>query len=386
MRILHAAEFYAPSVGGAQEVVRQVSERLAAAGHDVTVATSAIPGRGSAEIAGVRIAEFAISGNAVRGMTGDVEAYQRFVRDGGFDVVMAYAAQQWSFDALLDMAAELPCPLVLAPCGFSALEDPAYAGYYARLPAQLDRAAALIVHSETYQDARFLAEHSLAATLIPNGADEREFGALPDPAHVRTQLGVREGVPLLLTVGSHTGEKGHAESLRVLRGLDSPRAHMLVVGNVPLGRGCLPACRVRAMTAAAATRGRRRATVASLDRAETLAAFSAADVFVFASHVECSPLVLFEAAASGTPFVSSDVGNAAEIADWTGGGEVALTARRVGGRVRVDEADLGARIDALLADGPRREAMGRAAREAWRRDHTWEAIAEAYGRLYAEVV
>jgi hypothetical protein len=48
--------------------VRQVSRRLAAAGHDVTVATTAIARRTETVIDGVRIASFNVSGNAGRGL------------------------------------------------------------------------------------------------------------------------------------------------------------------------------------------------------------------------------------------------------------------------------------------------------------------------------
>ncbi len=45
MRILHTVEFYHPSIRGAQEVVRQFSERLVTLGHDVTVVTTKLPER-----------------------------------------------------------------------------------------------------------------------------------------------------------------------------------------------------------------------------------------------------------------------------------------------------------------------------------------------------
>ncbi len=51
-----------------------------------------------------------------------------------------------------------------------------------------------------------------------------------------------------------------------------------------------------------------------LPRSEVVELFFAADLFIFASKVEYSPLVLFEACAAGLPFVSVPVGNAAEIA------------------------------------------------------------------------
>lgn len=384
MRVLHAVELYHPSVGGAQEVVRQVSERLAQRGHDVTVATTALAERDAGEIAGVRISEFEAGGNAVRGMTGDIEGYRRLVLEGGFDVLMVYAAQQWTFDALLDVLDRVPCPVIVAPCGFSALGDPAWSEYFGALPERLARASGLVVHSETYQDARFLAEHDLATELVPNGADEREFGELPDRGEARAELGLADGVPLLLTVGAHTGEKGHAEALRAVRRLKG-RAQLLVVGNAPHGRGCLPTCRVRAWTTTATSFGRRRARVVDLSRSETLAAFAAADLFVFASNVECSPIVLFEAAASSTPFVAADVGNAAEIASWTGGGVIAATTRDEHGRARVDEADLARQVGGLLADQGRLERMGSAARDAWSRSYTWDAVTDRYEGLYARM-
>lgn len=384
MRVLHAVELYRPSVGGAQEVVRQLSERLALRGHDVTVATTALAQRDTAEIEGVRIAGFDVSGNAVAGLRGDVEGYRRFVLDGDFDVLMVYAAQQWTLDALLPVLDQVPFPVVVAPCGFSALGDPAWDRYFSELPERLGLVAALVTHSERYQDARFLREHGHEVTLIANGADEREFAELLDGRTARRRLGLPDDVPVLLTVGAHTGEKGHAEALRAVRRLPG-RARLLVVGNAPLGRGCEPTCRVRAALTTTASVGRRRATVTSLSRDETLAAFSAADLFVFASNVECSPIVLFEAAASATPFVAADVGNAAEIAGWTDGGVIARTARGERNRAHVDEADLARIIAELLADDGRRRAMGDSARRAWERDYTWDAVATRYERLYAEI-
>jgi glycosyltransferase involved in cell wall biosynthesis len=303
------------------------------------------------------------------------------VLEGGFDLMMVYAAQQWTLDALLDVLDRVPFPVVVAPCGFSALGDPAWDPYFERLPGQLASAAALVTHSATYRDARYLEDHGLAPTVIANGADEREFGALPDPARARARLGLPADVPVLLTVGAHTGEKGHAEALRAARRLRG-RARLLVVGNAPLGSGCLPTCRVRAAVTTAGSLGRRRARVASLSRTDTLAAFSAADLFVFASNVECSPIVLFEAAASATPFVAADVGNAREIADWTGGGLIARTTSGERGRSFVDEADLARLIGELLEDGDRRRAIGDAAREAWRTAYTWDAVTARYEQLY----
>ena len=97
--ILLCCEQYPPSVGGVQEVMRQIAERLAAMGHRVTVATSRHPERGQDVIRnGVRIVSFAVSGNAVKGLSGDIGEYQSFLRNSDFDAILIKAAQQWTFD------------------------------------------------------------------------------------------------------------------------------------------------------------------------------------------------------------------------------------------------------------------------------------------------
>jgi glycosyltransferase involved in cell wall biosynthesis len=213
--------------------------------------------------------------------------------------------------------------------------------------------------------------------VIPNGADEHEFGD-PSAVDFRALHSIGADEPLLLTVGAHTGLKGHRRVLRALGRMQTP-ATLALVGNAPVGgAGCLGECR-----RLAADSGHR---VLLLDpaRAEVVAAYQAADLFVFASEVEASPVVLYEAAAAGTAFVSGPAGNAAEIAEWTGGGEV-VRAPRLRRRVRASPRRLAAAADALLQDDARRERLARAGRRAWAESFTWEKVAARYERLYEEL-
>src|SRR4051794_27965165 len=284
LRILHAVELYAPSVGGAQAVVRQISERLAARGHEVTVATTRSADRHDSEIAGVQIEEFDVRGNEVRGMEGEIERYRRFVANGDFDIVMTYAAQQWTTDALLPIVDDLGKPVVLAPCGFSGLHDVAYGPYFAHLRDDLHRFAALVFHSNDYQDIHFARAAGIQdAEVIPNGADEREFFDMPARGSFRARHSVRDDAPLLLTVGAHTGQKGHAQAINVLRHASLARGGALtIVGNTPFGRGCMPSCRVRAgLTRVAAPS--RRVIFSDPPRPSVVAAYADADIFLFCS-------------------------------------------------------------------------------------------------------
>jgi L-malate glycosyltransferase len=386
VKILHAVEFYSPSVGGAQEVVRRVSEALVRRGHEVTVATTRLSARRATRIGGVRIEEFDVSGNAVRGIVGDVEEYQRFVLDRPWDVVMTYAAQQWTTDALLPIVEEVRGASVLAPCGFSGLRDPAYAGYFASLTTTLHRFDRLIFHSDTYQDVEFARAAGVErCSLVPNAAEPAEYDTADDDAFHRRH-GTDPETPLLLTVGSHTGIKGHSLVLEAVRRARLPRATLILVGNTIDGRGCLWDCRRRSFLLRLASRGRKRAVLIDPPRSEVAAAYRAADLFLLGSQVECSPLVLFEAMAAGTPFVSVDCGNAAEIAAWGDAGVITRSTRHTDGRVVGDADDMAQAVERLLAQSDERIRMSEAGRRAARECFNWEAVAELYEDVYRTAI
>ena len=144
MKILFCVEFYFPSIGGAQEVVRQIAERMATKGHDVTVATTKISARSSLRHHGVEIVEFDVSGNLVRGLRGDVGGYQSFLSKKNFNLVFFYAAQQWTFDASWEVLDRMPGKKVLVPCGYSGLYDPAYKDYFSKLGDVLAKMDAVV--------------------------------------------------------------------------------------------------------------------------------------------------------------------------------------------------------------------------------------------------
>lgn len=384
MKILHTVERYWPDVGGAQEVVRQVSERLARRGHQVTVATSKMPERNAARHNGVTLAEFNIRGNLVTGLQGEVERYRRFLLDGDYDLVLNYAAQQWATDAALAVLDRLRYKRVLAPCGFSGLFTPAYSDYFRLLASVLPAYDRVVLHSDTYRDAVFVRSHGTGKTsLIPNGCGEDEF--LDPDRGFRRRRGIPEDVPMLLTVGSHTGLKGHVETMGAFLRAHTGKAVLVVVGNTPSSGGCARRCRRVARLARCLTLGIKRILVLDLPRAEAVAALSAADLFVLASRIECSPLVLFESAASGTAFVSLDVGNAREIAQWTSAGIVVDCAYDRQGLAVAPVARLARAITELLRDRPRREALGEKGRQTWLERFSWEKITLEYERVYREV-
>src|SRR5207253_2059918 len=111
-----------------------------------------------------------------------------------------------------DVVPQLDYPAVLIPCGFSALGHPAFEAYFAAMPEVLRRYAHIVFHGSRYRDAEFARQHAVQHfSIIPNGASRAEFESTSAP--FRQSYGIPNDRLLLLTVGSHTGEKGHREAI-----------------------------------------------------------------------------------------------------------------------------------------------------------------------------
>lgn len=118
-----------------------------------------------------------------------------------------------------------------------------------------------------------------------------------------------------------------------------------------------------------------------LPREDVIDAFMESDLFVFASKVEYSPLVLFEAAAAGTPFLTVPAGNAAEIVRWTGGGFMCPADVDEKGYVRVSPDTLALEMERAMRSPGLLKQVGTAGQEAWRERFTWATIAKSYEQV-----
>lgn len=378
-------------------MIRQIAERLLCKGHEITIATSCHFARGhDVYVSGVRVVSFPISGNLSKGIVGPIKSYQQFVIDGNYDAILIKAAQQWTFDALTPVLSKITGRKIFIPCGFSGLYQNSYRAYYSQMPKWLAAFDVLIFYASNYRDINFAKEHGLKSIVfLPNGANEKEFDGLPAPLF-RNRFEIDKEDLLLLTVGSLNGAKGHWEVARAfeLAHLNRP-ATLILNGNLPqrsrkgrvrqflreLFHGRLP-LRLLIKKTNSLNKGKKRIILCDLPRQDLVDAFKSSDLFVFASHIEYSPLVLFESVAAGTPFLSVPVGNAEEIATWTGGGVICPSPIDCYGRVRPNPLFLAREIEYLLGDKNSLRRLGMIARNSFiKKGFSWDSIVNQYEEI-----
>jgi glycosyltransferase involved in cell wall biosynthesis len=440
MKLLFCCESYWPQRGGVQEVMRQIAERMAARGHDVSVATGTLSDRKADTHNGVRIYSFEVTGNLVTGIRGQVDRYRDFVTSFDGDAIMIKAAQQWTFDALWPVLDQIKARKIFIPCGFSSFYEPSFKDYFRRLPDILRKFDHLIFYAEHYRDIDFARANGMTNfSIIPNGASEVEFGReTRKDGRLRKKLGIPLTDLVFLTVGSPVNAKGHdaVEEAFAKVDLGERNATLILNGNWPpkrftveyfrrvikrvtnvssiregvrlfrefgvggvMGRlfPASPRDRTQLMklsdTAAPITGGASKEVHASapsaapaqktvlrvdLPRSRVIDAFFEADLFVFASKVEYSPLVLFESAAAGTPFLTVPVGNAGEIVQWTGGGWLCPADTDGRGYIKVSPTVLAREIEKGIRTPDHLCELGAAGRQAWLDRFTWAKIAQSY--------
>ncbi len=418
MKLLICSETYYPSVGGVQIVLQQIAERLVKRGHHITIATSKFKKRVSTNINGVFIKEFDVSGNYYRGLSGEVHKYRKYILSENYDVLLIKAAQSWTFDALLNDLDKIKKRKIFIPCGFSGLYYPHYKKYYDKMPGALRQFDHLIFYANDYRDINFAREHNIDNfSIIPNGASEIEFSVKPDSSF-RDRFGIGKNDILLLTVGTFTGNKGHSEvaSAFQLAKFAKP-ATLILNGNLPDKQAKLTKIRLANEYLRMGPRSMlkriykdilifigiknierkkdwtdiarevntenndKRITVTNLNREDLIQCFFNSDLFVFASNIEYSPLVLYESAAAGLPFLSVPVGNAVEIAEWTKGGVICLMPSDKNGRTITEPQILAEKISLILKDEKLLKILGENGRNNWKKRFTWDHISKKYEKV-----
>lgn len=384
MKILHLVEQYEPSKGGMQEVVKRLSEHMVAMGHDVTVATSSHKERNFKTLQGVKIEDFALTGNLVYSCVGEVQRYFDYIESQNAEVVTFFAAQQWSVDLALLKIDKIKAKKVFVPTGFSGLYDPNYQLYFERMKDWIHRFDSCIFLSNQYQDYDFYkANNGTQEILIPNGACYQEFSRPAVEAH--QVLNISKDYKIILHVGSHTSAKGHKEALELFSRIADQKYILVIAGNV-FNEKCHQDCLATAKNINNQFLNKR-VVVKEFNRGEILSLYNGAEMFLFPSNIECSPIVLYECMASKTPVLCSDAGNSREIiANGRGFGEILPGVKNKNGYVVLDMDASQKVFNNFLENIDTYKKRAEMAYDVWTKNYTWEKVTEQYVRHYEQLL
>lgn len=394
MKIAILCEFYHPSVGGVQFFAKILAEGLAKKGNEVFVITSFEKSRDFNELNKVKINDFNVSGNFVKTIKGDIEKFYKFIYEkrNYFDIIVIIAAQTWISDLFFPILSNLSSKKIFIPTGFSMLFSKGYNEYYEKMKYWMRLFDANVFLGKDYIDYKFALESGITKNvIIPNGASLEEFLSLKNDGSFKSKYNIPPDNLLVVHIGSHTGLKGHKEALKIFEKAKIKDATFALIGNV-FSKKCYNECRNFSDSFNSKKCNKKNnkkiLLLTDISRKETLQALAEADMFLFPSNVECSPIVLFEAMASKTPFLATEVGNIKEIIRWSNSGILLPTIRERKkinfGKAKIDESSK--ILEDILINKDERKKLAENGYNAWLKNFTWEKIIENYEKLFVRLL
>ena len=133
-------------------------------------------------------------------------------------------------------------------------------------------------------------------------------------------------------------------------------------------------------------KGKRSVHLLDLNRTELIATYQQTNLFLFPSLIECSPIVLFEAMASKTPFLVTDVGNSSEIIEWSKSGILLPTDIDENGFSHARIKESAYIFDNTISDKNLLEKLANNGYNIWLSKFTWEKISLMYETLYKQLL
>ena len=319
MQILLTTPFFPPLNSGLANAVHQQASTLLALGHQVVVATGGAS-RTSREdgITGISVEEFSITGSTsfLNPIKGDVVSYVKFLESSRFDVVIMNAWQNWATDLIFENYANIHGKKYLySHCISTNLffkHQPirslvrylAWRPYWRSLPAKIKKLNGIIFLANKGENNRFgdliIARGCGAAVfVIPNALSPAALDALKRPL-----IGLEERNQII-AVGAYQWQKGFDFVLQAY-------ADTRFKNRLPLKIFGPNFTKYTAELKMLASRlGIDPGYVTFLEGVSGRALieeYNKSVVVLSGSHTECQPLVLLDANATGTPFISRVTG------------------------------------------------------------------------------
>ena len=306
MKILFCVEFYNPNKGGVQYHTELIVDKLLKDNCDIQIATNYDKNRDLKKFK-YPIHQFKCAGNIVSGFKGkDIINYQNFLINSNFDLIIFYAAQQWSLDAALPILHLIKAKKILLPCGFSKINAPIYWAYYYILKKKLVFFDKIICFSKHTKDYLILkVGFAEKIEIIPNAGND--FSKI-------TICKKKKDYIRILNVANFTFLKNQIYIIFLsLFFKNKFKIYFIHSKNSYYKMLCKKLCSIIEVFFIK----KKYVFLNNLSKNKINKFYMGSDFFLFTSLIECSPLVIYDCLTSGLPFIAPDVGNCKEISSKT---------------------------------------------------------------------
>lgn len=408
MRILHVTPYYYPAMGGAEVHAKEVSERLARRGHDVTVlAINQVASDSTSRklentevINGVMVHRFkpadrlqdlfnrilrlraarwalglTISTDRVQMLASGpftLRAFQLSLRSNP-DVV---AVSNWycgSLPSQICLARRFRRFALVGIPFFHTERSWSHFSPYLQMLERCDAVVALTEHERNFIEQRSTMNN---VHVVGAGVDPSVFLAA-DGRQIRERYGIGDA-PLVGYVGRMTASKGVATLIQAMKIVwrRSPAVRLLLAGSgLPAGHDSGDEV-AQALAGLSDDDRSRVIRVGRFGDGEKASIFEALDLFAMPSTAESFGIAYLEAWACSKAVIGARIGSTrCVIEDGVDG--VLVTPG--------DHVDLAALILRLLADATTLEAMGRAGHSKTMTRFTWDAITDRVEQIYHQL-
>lgn len=309
MKFAFVTQSYPPDSCGVSHVVQSICEKLVTYGHEVIVFTEWNE-RSRLEINGVLIREYKIKGNYVEGYSGETERFKCELRNSECDVLVIECAQTWTLDLSLEEIPKKQCLKIFHSHDFSwfkrrsrnPIKNVKWAYYFWSLRNRFDEFDIIYCLSETLPDFNFIKKfHKKTLKVLPNGVDDIYIN---DPLVTEGSVGYLPPTakPYIVCLANYNILKNQKDVL------DAYIKTSLNFDLVFVGSSINDYSRFLESYAKAAGVADRVYFLSGLSKHEISIILRSAHLFAYASLWEAFPLVICETIASGTPWVSYNVG------------------------------------------------------------------------------
>jgi glycosyltransferase involved in cell wall biosynthesis len=328
LHILITTFTFPPQANGVANVAYRHAIGLLERGHKVTVATGYDPQRnGSHFPQGIEIVEFKLSGNAnVRSRyKGDIEGYSAFISSFKGDVICCHCWQIWSTDLAVKAFHNSKAKTVFISHGVSANSRYGWPRtiftwllwrryVWFSMPEILKSFDHIVLLSKKSDCDRFYDNYLIKRlglknfTIIPNGIDLSAFRNQSFDFIDEYNL---SGQYILLCVGKYTKDKNEEMVLNAYLAGNTENSTLVFIGPHPNKY-----CQALIDKWEKNKKDNPKKNVLflhNITKEEIFAAYKAADIYLSGSKTEYFPIVILDAMASGTPFISTNVGCVDEL-------------------------------------------------------------------------